>query len=51
MYEIEYAGRYHEATTLNAALDWAKQLVVAGVLGRKRDSPCREGSPSFTGFP
>ncbi len=27
MYEIEYAGQYHEATTLNAALDWAKQLV------------------------
>ena len=27
MFQIEYDGQYHEATTLNAALDWAKQLV------------------------
>ena len=27
MFQIEYDGQYHEAATLNAALDWAKQLV------------------------
>ncbi len=27
MFQIEYDGQYHEAATLNAALDWAKQLI------------------------